>query len=1012
MSIITTYPGITDVAAGDLLIISDISMDGNPTRTVSVGQLSSTLSPPAGFTLTTLGTSGEATLLGNVLNIPNYSDEIGSIISVDTTNGTYINLTPTTPSIGAIVITADLSATGLGSPSSNYFLRGDNTWAIPTSGGISSVGLSTDISAFTIANSPLNQNGVLGLNKVGGSEGQFLRQDGVWADVPGAGGISQIIGEFPIEAATVSGITTLSLDSGWDILPYDGGNSSWSVQKYNGYMEAPSGVSIPNIVNIRPTGLDKANEGYFIFVATSASVPEDFLNFTSVNGGNTNAVKTTWSATGTRTYVPSSPLNGFWRAGTAVKFHYIFKDNVIWWSACCEIATQTTACAILEGQSIVTNIMDENTIATPTSFSGGLPAGDGGSGLPMTWSITTQPQHGTIVLNTTTGTYVYTPTQNYDGNDSFQWEANNGVCASSIGTVNFIIQNVTDISSPPTLYFESNGFGNACGIVQTPDPTLAPPVGYSGVLWEGYYCDFDSTPAQVTIGITYSTDGGTTFLPLLGSAFTFAKDSLGGVPTDNRFTLSTTNFPAGTIKFKLTIQDQTPNVGVERIVTFSAVYDFLVKTEFQMEYFGGTTTGAAQFPTADWSSPSGGPFYDTLWNGAYIQDETTNTYIGAVNGGASALSITPSGGTLIAKYPNVRFDLINVSGTLLPNVITNPSFGLRVTDGTLTTTSNNIVAGDTIEFNAATLDTSFGNSGSTGTLSYTIRVEDILRAPLATGPVSISKGHQTTGHGCNDGGFMLIAWGYDSSGLYRSFVLTRYSSSNNGNDIPYTFSNQATSVARFYSNKNYEVPYTFVSGDADPNVGWIPGAGASWWMRGSNGGEWPLLNSQVDSTAAGTQWDLKNLIVNAPNDPVSSSIASPYFYTTPALLNYAKTNSSSMTFNRVSGIYRMDATMAQTLASTFSSGLINFMVVGASYNRNINYRPSGDWIATTHADACQLRIFAENAGGTNQYEIRNYGGAPPSASNVGTPFLAADGTYVEIDIYQPAGSNAIVRDFT
>ena len=75
------------------------------------------------------------------------------------------------------------------------------------------------------------------------------------------------------------------------------------------------------------------------------------------------------------------------------------------------------------------------------------------------------------------------------------------------------------------------------------------------------------------------------------------------------------------------------------------------------------------------------------------------------------------------------------------------------------------------------------------------------------------------------------------------------------------------------------------------------------------------------------------------------------------------------------------------------------------------HRPYGDWLSKTHDDACQLRIFSENAAGTNQYEIRNYGGQTPSPSNPGTPFKAADGTYVEIDIYQPAGTNATVKSF-
>jgi len=49
--------------------------------------------------------------------------------SVTTTDGTFINLTPNTPTAGDVTVTADLSATG--TPGNTTFLRGDNVWATP-----------------------------------------------------------------------------------------------------------------------------------------------------------------------------------------------------------------------------------------------------------------------------------------------------------------------------------------------------------------------------------------------------------------------------------------------------------------------------------------------------------------------------------------------------------------------------------------------------------------------------------------------------------------------------------------------------------------------------------------------------------------------------------------------------------------------------------------------------------------------------------------------------------------
>ncbi len=47
--------------------------------------------------------------------------------TIDTSEGSFITLTPTTPTAGNVLITADLSATG--TPNATTFLRGDNTWA-------------------------------------------------------------------------------------------------------------------------------------------------------------------------------------------------------------------------------------------------------------------------------------------------------------------------------------------------------------------------------------------------------------------------------------------------------------------------------------------------------------------------------------------------------------------------------------------------------------------------------------------------------------------------------------------------------------------------------------------------------------------------------------------------------------------------------------------------------------------------------------------------------------------
>ena len=52
----------------------------------------------------------------------------GSVASLDTNNTGFIDMTPTSPSTGNVVVEASLSATG--TPDNTKFLRGDNVWAI------------------------------------------------------------------------------------------------------------------------------------------------------------------------------------------------------------------------------------------------------------------------------------------------------------------------------------------------------------------------------------------------------------------------------------------------------------------------------------------------------------------------------------------------------------------------------------------------------------------------------------------------------------------------------------------------------------------------------------------------------------------------------------------------------------------------------------------------------------------------------------------------------------------
>ncbi|WP_045226459.1 cadherin-like domain-containing protein [Methyloterricola oryzae] len=92
----------------------------------------------------------------------------------------------------------------------------------------------------------------------------------------------------------------------------------------------------------------------------------------------------------------------------------------------------------------------------------------------LTAVAVTQPVHGSLTLNSN-GSFTYTPSNNYNGPDSFTYQANDGLNNSSPATVNLI---VTAVNQPPafspTSYNfnvnQSAGTGTTVGTVSATDP--------------------------------------------------------------------------------------------------------------------------------------------------------------------------------------------------------------------------------------------------------------------------------------------------------------------------------------------------------------------------------------------------------------------------------------------------------------------------------------------------------------------------------------------------------------
>ena len=81
------------------------------------------------LTLEHIGGSGSISIDSYYTLVNFYLESATSsrVNSVGTSNTTFIDMTPTSPATGDVVITSTLSATG--TPDNTKFLRGDNTWA-------------------------------------------------------------------------------------------------------------------------------------------------------------------------------------------------------------------------------------------------------------------------------------------------------------------------------------------------------------------------------------------------------------------------------------------------------------------------------------------------------------------------------------------------------------------------------------------------------------------------------------------------------------------------------------------------------------------------------------------------------------------------------------------------------------------------------------------------------------------------------------------------------------------
>jgi hypothetical protein len=187
MAIINSYPNITPTAE-DLLLISDTSVEGNPTKTASINSILALIPPGSG------GGGGVSSVTSSNSNFLSVTNPTGPIVVLNLNTGpvqsggnslattgdiysfTTTEITNAINNLGTIGTVTQVSAVSslaalsnivtnptttptitlgiVGSPTNSEFLRGDGTWAVPGSTGVGSITATAPItvSGTTITN--------------------------------------------------------------------------------------------------------------------------------------------------------------------------------------------------------------------------------------------------------------------------------------------------------------------------------------------------------------------------------------------------------------------------------------------------------------------------------------------------------------------------------------------------------------------------------------------------------------------------------------------------------------------------------------------------------------------------------------------------------------------------------------------------------------------------------------------------------------------------------------------
>ncbi len=267
---------------------------------------------------------------------------------------------------------------------------------------------------------------------------------------PGVLGNDTDVDGNPLTAAAVGlpthGTLTLNANGSFVYTPtanYTGSDSFtyWANDGTTNSNVATVSITI-NAVNDAPVAV---NDSYTTTedVALSIVAPGVLSNDTDVDGnpltaalvGDVTHGTLTLNANGSFVYTPTANYNG------SDSFTYRANDG----TTNSNIAiVSLTINAVNDAPVAVNDAYSTNEDSILSIAAPGVVGNDTDvEGNPLTAAVVSLPTHGTLAL-AANGSFVYTPTVNYTGSDSFTYRANDGTANSNVATVSITINAVND----------------------------------------------------------------------------------------------------------------------------------------------------------------------------------------------------------------------------------------------------------------------------------------------------------------------------------------------------------------------------------------------------------------------------------------------------------------------------------------------------------------------------------------------------------------------------------------